>query len=225
MKESCSIEKKLGSKVEINSEEELDLYQLARSNYKDEEMSLEPLSILRPLKNSKWLWAYQLDAFLVILRSENPNFKHCLCHPDNALICGTIQSYKGNKDLLFIAIVGGNHWVTIHKKNGVWHIYDSIGYEEKHFKDLFKKILPRDESVVVRYMDCEKQCGSDDCGLFALAYCQCLIKGINPEQCSFDQKKMRETYNNSIKNKKSSNFIYKNRQIIKKAVNKNLDLQ
>lgn len=43
----------------------------------------------------------------------------------------------------------------------------------------------------VRFVECQKQMGSNDCGLFVIAMACALLFGINPNYCSFNQKLMR----------------------------------
>lgn len=85
-----------------------------------------------------------------------------------------------------------NHWIvasTIGSGKTV-HIYDSIfsvvaDATKKVIRNLFK-------ASEIEVMKTPKQTGSQDCGLFAIAYATALLNGIDVSNITFAQSKMRE---------------------------------
>ena len=89
-------------------------------------------------------------------------------------------------DRPFITIfnAGKNHWITLTNYNphyvdknstglGLWFIYDSLNNQEYYansIKPALKRLNEDKSNVVVMACDMPKQYGSNDCGLFALAY-------------------------------------------------------
>ena len=87
-----------------------------------------------------------------------------------------------------------------------WHLYDSLN-EEGYRKSIsvilgeISKIFPETYHMFLNNRDVQRQEGINDCGLFALAYMYTLCSGNNPSLCAYTQSKMRDHYNNCIKNK------------------------
>jgi hypothetical protein len=48
------------------------------------------------------------------------------------------------------------------------------------YQKLFKKLLPQQDSVIIKFMNVQQQRGSDDCGLFSLAYFISLYNDEDP---------------------------------------------
>ena len=64
-----------------------------------------------------------------------------------------------------------------------------------------RHIFPETNHMFLNNRDVQRQEGSNDCGLFALAYMYTLCSGNNPSLCAYTQSKMRDHYNNCITNK------------------------
>ena len=160
------------------------------------------------MKPGIWLENYHIDNFLLLIKYNFQEFSHCLCEPGESYIKDIIKDYRGDLDLIFVALINKNHWVTIRRSGGIWLIYDSLNYHIDSYQLFFKNILPRDETVLIKRMDVMIQVGGSDCGFFALAYVQSLVQGIEPESCQYNQEKMNHVYNVSIKNKTMNTFPY-----------------
>jgi Ulp1 family protease len=87
-----------------------------------------------------------------------------------------------------------------------WHLYDSLN-EEGYRKSMslilgeISHIFPETIHMFLNNRDVQRQEGFNDCGLFALAYMYTLCSGNNPSLYANTQSKMRDHYNNCIKNK------------------------
>ena len=91
------------------------------------------------------------------------------------------------KNTAFIYNVG-KHWVLISNfipnhqyYSSVWFICDSM-YKARRsiYQNLFKKLLPQQDSVIIKFMNVQQQRGSDDCGLFSLAFLILLYNDEDP---------------------------------------------
>jgi hypothetical protein len=107
-----------------------------------------------------------------------------------------------NDDCCQIVHVSGNHWVTLAKYGGLVYVFDSLGslthplpsvlhdvvklmFVPQHLRNEFDPQcihIPRMKKV---------QSGPNDCGLFAIAYAECLVRGVLPTDLNFVQESMR----------------------------------
>ena len=62
--------------------------------------------------------------------------------------------------------------------------------------------------VPVMYPTVASQEGITDCGLFALGYALAICKDINPSLIVFEQERMREEFNYSIRNNTPTMFSH-----------------
>lgn len=53
---------------------------------------------------------------------------------------------------------------------------------------------------IINTVEVQKQSGFNDCGLFAIAFAFELANGLNPALLCFDQSKMRNHFNDCVKN-------------------------
>lgn len=53
-------------------------------------------------------------------------------------------------------------------------------------------LMTKSKCVALKWADMQKQIGSNDCGLFAIAVATSLCYGILPQDCAWDQGKMRQ---------------------------------
>ena len=53
-------------------------------------------------------------------------------------------------------------------------------------------LMPTSSCLTIRWADMQKQTGSSDCGLFAIAVATSLCYGILPQDCNWEQVKMRD---------------------------------
>jgi hypothetical protein len=125
-------------------------------------------------------------------------------------------------DRPFITILnaGKNHWITLTNYNphyvdknetglGLWFIYDSLNNQEYYansIKPALKRLNVDKSNVVVMACDMPKQYGSNDCGLFALAYAIAICMEKNPAKLIFEQISMRNHFNQVLKSQNLQQF-------------------
>ena len=122
--------------------------------------------------------------------------------------------------------VDGNHWITVSSlgcKNGDDSgnelditVYDSIYFRlSKHTEILLAKLLQtKQRAFTVKISNVNKQAGTDDCGVFAVAYCTSLVYGQNPSMFVYNQTMMRTHLVKCLQNKKLEPFpILRERRI------------
>lgn len=107
-------------------------------------------------------------------------------------------------------IHAGNHWVTVtntnpnceNGSNNEWVVYDSLNTESylKHTRSFFARIKELSPEFKGSYESVEvvKQEGSNDCGLFSLAYVLAIANKKDPAKLIFNQKVMRTHYNKCV---------------------------
>ena len=124
----------------------------------------------------------------------------------------------------FVTILnaGMNHWITItnynphyeYKNNtglGLWFVYDSLNNVEFYLntmKPALKRLNEDKNRVVIFACDMHKQFGTDDCGLFALAYALSICMEKNPAKLIFQQISMRSHFNQVLKTGTLEQFEY-----------------
>ena len=87
---------------------------------------------------------------------------------------------------------GVNHWLLSSNISDTVVVYDSI-YKAPHRKEvknllfLFYKNFVAGNELVIKYADVMKQVGSNDCGLFCIAYAVDLAEGNDPSDIQHDQ--------------------------------------
>ena len=88
-----------------------------------------------------------------------------------------------------------NHWFLSSNITDAVVVYDSI-YKAPHRQAvknllfLFYKDFIADNKLVIKYADVMKQFGSEDCGLFCIAYAVDLAEGKDPSDIEYDQRCM-----------------------------------
>ena len=157
---------------------------------------------------SEWLDFIHIDSFQSLLASQFVDING-LCDP-------TIYSYGqycdgiGRAVSIFINNPSKNHWATIthHMDHDtyVWQIYDSLNTSIGYFKPFFKSIIPNETSVEVRIMNVQKQSGTNDCGLFALAFATSICNSLSPVTTNYFQEQMREHFNDCLESKSARLF-------------------
>ena len=84
--------------------------------------------------------------------------------------------------------VEGNHWITINnidEKENCVSLYDSLycGVSQTT-KELIANYMNKDR-VKINVVNVQQQDNNSDCGVFAIAYAQCLLEGNNPAEYDF----------------------------------------
>ena len=86
-----------------------------------------------------------------------------------------------------------HHWLLLSSLNGMVTIYDSLNTKptESLKRQMSQLFSPDDSLPQFQQVSCHKQTGSNDCGVFAIAYAVSVLHGISPDSVIFDQSKMR----------------------------------
>ena len=77
-------------------------------------------------------------------------------------------------------------------------IYDSLygdispSYRAKFLRQIAYMVMATSSQITLQWADTQKQKGTSDCGLFAIAAATSLCYGISPQYCTWEQEKMRE---------------------------------
>ena len=122
----------------------------------------------------------------------------------------------------FIQILhnGSCHWLTITtigaEKEHVFvydSLYPSVGSNTKlQIAALLNTSAPH---ISLEVVNCQRQRGGSDCGLFAVAFATALANGLCPESYTFKQKEMRQHLYNCLKLGKITMFPAVPRKIIR----------
>ena len=87
-----------------------------------------------------------------------------------------------------------NHWVltATYKSSKVVHVYDSVYSSlDQSSAKLIQRIF-HCSSCNIRIECVQKQCGSNDCGVYAIAYATAVAFGQDPTKVTFHQLSMRK---------------------------------
>ena len=86
------------------------------------------------------------------------------------------------------------------------NVYDSLcdSVDEDTLKSI--KVLFKDDSIKVQLSEVQKQCGGDDCGLFAIANTVQLAKKCDPAKVKYHQYQMRSHLINCFEKGKMTTF-------------------
>ena len=91
------------------------------------------------MEHGVWLESYHIDAFLLLVKYNFQDFHIVFVNQEKHTL-ETIKDYRGDSDLIFVALINKNHWITIKRSNGIWLIYDSLSYHIDSYQLLFKNI-------------------------------------------------------------------------------------
>ena len=119
---------------------------------------------------------------------------------------------------------GMNHCLLSLNISDTAVVYDSI-YKAPHRKEvknllfLFYKNFIVDGELVIKYADVRKQIGSNDCGLFFIAYAVDLAEGHEPSDIKYDQSCIRWHLVECFKNRKLALFPRSLRNLNSRRIN------
>ena len=122
-------------------------------------------------------------------------------------VLGQTLNFKVFKSMPFVQILhdGNIHWVTISKygcKKGEVNLLDSMfsGSIAIHTKRQICAILHCDEpTLTINVVATQQQSNGVDCGVYAIAYAQCIAAKQDPSATTFIQASMRNTLLASLK--------------------------
>ncbi len=119
-------------------------------------------------------------------------------------------------------LLADNHWVTVTNYNpfytditndysNKWFYFDSFNNPSQYIpsiKHAMKRLNTQSGSIQMVHCKVYPQHGSDDCGLFALAYVIALHEQKDPSKLFFEQISMRLNYNLCLESGKVTQFNY-----------------
>jgi len=97
-----------------------------------------------------------------------------------------------------------NHWLTLTNVNpnsqGSWLIYDSLNNPSylASLRHVYRRISPENNLFYVQSVNVMPQFDANDCGLFAIAYIISIAHEKDPAKLMYNQKSMRQHFNNCI---------------------------
>ena len=107
---------------------------------------------------------------------------------------------------------GADHWLVVTNigvpRDGVVRVYDSL-YKclttstELQIASIVNTSQPK---ISIELVDVQKQCGSSDCSVYAIAYATALSLGQDPGTLVFSQSEMRRHLYKMLKEKKLTMF-------------------
>ena len=133
------------------------------------------------------------------------------CQHSNGL-CSTLLQEKGSKltkdsvknRAQIIYCQNRKHWVvatTINSECNTIKVYDSLfRYLDQDSLQTIENLFQYDDVIPeVKMMQCRKQVGGKDCGIYAIAFSVALALGVNPSRQTFKQDMMRAHLVNCFK--------------------------
>ncbi len=148
----------------------------------------------KTLESGGWLSDAHIYAASKLLKKKHPN--------QNGLqstlpLWHNLKWKSPNTDFVQILYICGNHWVcasNIGCPPNTCNIYDSIYRNaSSSLTTQVAAILKTSEHCFsINYINVQAQSGSNDCGLFSVAFATALCSGKDPSRYLFDQRAMRE---------------------------------
>ncbi|CAF0949225.1 unnamed protein product [Brachionus calyciflorus] len=215
----------------------------------DSNLEIENLDNGLFLSEKKWLSSSHIDYGLDFLDGYfNKPFKfktitYWRTWQIQKLLKETIQvCINPSNDQIFVLNANNNHWLILTNIDPTdesekyldefddqnmlfigrkWFIYDSLNDANnvKSTKSIFKFLYPEQEVHTVNMVQVKSQFGTNDCGLFALAYAYDFSLGRDPSNFFYDQQFMRSNYNTFLKTsfllEFKSEFLSEQKRIIK----------
>ena len=155
------------------------------------ELGLKQQDVTDVLGNC-WLSDVHMHAAGILFKKQYPTYPMQLdihrCKA-NVYACNNTNTIQIHHD-------GVNHWLLSSNITGTVVVYDSIckapqRQEVKNLLFLFYKNFVVCNELVIKYGDVMKQVGSNDCGLFCIAYALDLAEGHDPSDIEYGQSCMR----------------------------------
>ena len=99
------------------------------------------------------------------------------------------------EEFIQVLHTGCRHWVTVSTigcREGEINIFDSYSPAlTSHLMNHIAALLATPNATInMKYMDAQMQCGSADCGIFAIEFATTLANGEKPGGYYFDQSHM-----------------------------------
>ena len=160
---------------------------------------------LKSISGNAWLEDVHIDAANHLLMKQFP--KLAGLYPT---VYGQDLSFPVTTDpFVQILHVGGNHWATVAGVSpSLVHVYDSIyDYTMEDTRMQIAAIMGSTESTItLKIHKTQVQQGSNDCGVFAIAYATDLAHGNDPASFRYKQEVLRTHFMDCLEKKTLSPF-------------------
>ncbi len=121
----------------------------------------------------------------------------------NCILVGDMSAELPISEFIQVILIGGNHWIavsTIGCKLDHVLVYDSLHYplSSRTHKVVADLLQTKSKKLTFDLANVQYQSGTNDCGLFALAFCTTKCFGGNPVNILYDQTKMRAHFKSCV---------------------------
>ena len=150
------------------------------------------------LLSGNWLTDKHISVANKLMAQKFPS-QHGL---QNTLVLDKYDRYQSsNEDFVQLVNVAGKHWVCTSNRlspPGMVYVYDSLPSCSVNSSSLHRQIAAimktEDAAFVVKHVDVQRQVGSSDCRLMAIAFAVSLCSGLDPHTLKYDQSKLRSDF-------------------------------
>ncbi len=157
----------------------------------------------------EWLTDKHINAAQSLLREQFPLQQGL---QDTLLVEQCRTYHSGTNNFVQILYINGNHWVCTSNRfspAGAVDVFDcsTCSRNSRTLKRQLALILQCPAaSFCVRHIDVQRQNGSSECGLFAIAFAYTLCLGLDPSTIRYDQAQMRTHYEACINDEEFEMF-------------------
>ena len=160
-----------------------------------------------------WLTDNIVNAAQGLLKQQYPHINGF----QNVALGLTLSYAVQVEEFVQLLHTGYGHWVTVSTvgcKDGEIHIFDSFPpAPTSHLMNQIAALLATPKpAITVNYMDTQMQCGSTDCGIFAIAFATALANGEQPGGFHFEQPRMRKHLMHCLEARYLSAFLVTRRR-------------
>ena len=142
---------------------------------------METWSYQDALAKNGWLTDNIIDEAQSLLKRQYPHLNGL-----QSVLLGLTLSYAiQTEEFIQVLHTGHGHWVTVSTigcREGEINVYDSLPpAPTPHMMNQIAALLATPKATIkMRYMETQMQCGSADCGIFAIAFAATLATGEQP---------------------------------------------
>ena len=168
------------------------------------------------LCNNDWLTDLHMNSVQVLLKKQFPQFGGL---QNTAVLqsSGVMQPFPNDQESLQIVHVNNNHWIvasTVNCHKADISIYDSFNSPvNKETQSILACLLKtKNDSFRIQIAKVNRQSGSNDCGVFAAAYCTSLAFGQDPFYCGVQPRLFKRPFSKMLRKPKNVPFSYNQMQ-------------
>ena len=148
------------------------------------------------LIEGSWLTDKHINASNKLLKQQCPNQNG---QQDTLVLAEKLMWRSNTKDFVQIINLNNLHWVCVSNigcPDNTIDVYDSLPSNSVGSKSLQEQVAAiihtEEKSFELRFINVQRQCGSSDCALFAIANSTALCLGEDPHRIRYNQKDMRK---------------------------------